>query len=104
MANLTMEKFIDSYGTKYIADYGDIYITYDAVALRLAIPASPNDTVALTNSMTYFHTTTWRHPGSRSPWIKSQLYMYLHCLFLRITMWTWNWSPSHSTYQRMRNG
>lgn len=52
LANLTMKDFLVIYNTKYIPDHGDVYITYDAVALQLVIPDTATESPWLNNSLT----------------------------------------------------
>ncbi|SMQ48926.1 unnamed protein product [Zymoseptoria tritici ST99CH_3D7] len=51
LVNLTTSEFIDTYHTRYIPDYGDVYITYDAIALYLNITETA---VTLTNTQAMF--------------------------------------------------
>lgn len=47
---MTFQDFTRIYNTKYIPDYGDIYITFDAIAFSLAIPASKEGAFSLENT------------------------------------------------------
>lgn len=51
MATLSMDEFIENYDTRYIPDHGDVYITYDAVALQLVTPEAIGDPLKLENSL-----------------------------------------------------